>query len=180
MIIYHHAHYNPLHTNDMLVKILSDESVRWQIYVSNVAFFNTVQLFPKYLTPYSKHCSTYWDLNFHWHYCTSWIFQCPFFNPINLYTLIGYNGIINQNNKRSPIVQNILYWNIMYPFKAKDSISRYISYHLKSCQPQSNFLILTYIPPCKPLVEISALWFSESVFQLNIPFQRVAWTNDIW
>ena len=51
--------------NRMQVNVLFDESASCQQCVINVAFCNTIQILPKYLAPYNRYCSTYWDFIFH-------------------------------------------------------------------------------------------------------------------
>ena len=53
------------------------------------------------------------------------------------------------------MVQNIPFWGIMSPFKAEDTIFLCAPSYLNAYQHHSNFLILTNICPCKPLVKIS-------------------------
>ena len=66
-----------------------------------------------------------------------------FLKPIKLYLLIRYNRIINQKYDHTPIVQNILFWTIMSPFKSKCAIYCYTPSRLMDYQPHSNLLILT-------------------------------------
>ena len=52
------------------------------------------------------------------------------------------------------VVQNISFFSIMSPFKAKNDISHYTSFPIKSDQLYSNSLFLKN-SPCKTLVKIS-------------------------
>ena len=89
-----------------------------------------------------------------------------YFNPLNLYTLIVYNGIMKKY-VCSPIVQNTPFWTIISTFKTGYAISCYTPSHLKAYQQHKNFTILINNSLYKMLVKMSAFWFSDSIFQIT-------------
>ena len=88
-------------------------------------------------------------------------------NLINHYPLIGYNWIINQKYDHPPIVQNIPFRTIMFPFKTKCSIYWYAPSCQMAYQLHITLLILTKKSPWKPLLKISSFWFYGSVFWIS-------------
>ena len=73
---------------------------------------------------------------------------------------------------------------IVPPFLAGDYIYPHTPLYLKSRQLHRNFLILKNNSRCKPLVKISAFWFSDSIFLiinslLTCYLKKWYWT-EIW